>query len=63
MTDLDKTENKRKLVQQLIDNREKELKKLYRIQRKLVSSSLQPFSKSETDLIDTLLDYDKKDDK
>ena len=61
MTDLNKTEKTRKQVQELIDIKERELKKLYRIQRKLVSSSLQPFTKSETDLLDTLLDYDKKD--
>lgn len=61
MTDLNKTEKTRKQVQELIDIKERELKKLYRIQRKLVSSSLQPFTKSETDLLDTLLYYDKKD--
>ena len=59
MTDLNKTEKTRKQVQELIDIKEKELKKLYRIQRKLVNSSLQTFTKSEIDLLDTLLDYDK----
>jgi len=59
MTDLNKTEKTRKQVQELIDIKEKELKKLYRIQRKLVNSSLQTFTKSEIDLLYTLLDYDK----
>jgi len=59
MTNLDATESRRKKIQQLIDSREKELKKLYRIQRKLVDSSLQPLTKSEIDLIDTVLIKDE----
>jgi hypothetical protein len=57
MNKMKDTEKERKAVQKIIDKKEKELRKLYTIQRKLVYS-LDTFTKTETDTIKTILQKD-----
>jgi len=63
MNNIESTEKHRQAIQKSIDKREKELRKLYKIQRKLVNQSLEPFTKIEVELIDIILNKDIEDKK